>query len=878
MSSAYQLAITRFASAVVVTALALAAVAFSQLDKVRLDASSDSLLLQGDPDLAFFEEATERYESYEFLIMTWEPDSPLLSEASLAGLAAMVADLEQVSGVRSVTSALDVPLLESPPISLTDLSDLDSIPSLRDPNIDRSLALREFTSSQLYKNLVVSEGGDLTAVQVTIEPNKEIDRLGDLRKSLRKAVAEGADASLERELADIEFAYDQATRTVNADRAALVADVRAVAEKYRDQSRIFVGGVPMIAADMLDFVQDDLVTFGSSIILVMIAMLALIFRDYRWVLIPISVCTLSALLMLGILGYTDWRMTVISSNFVAVLLVVALALAIHLVVRYRELEVKEPNLARADRAVMAAKLMFVPCFYTAVTTMVAFTSLVVAGIKPVIDFGWMMTAGIVVAFLVSFTLVPALITVLPDSGAKGVSDTLSMTRRFASIVERFGGFVLAVTGLLVLLVLLGLSRLQVENRFIDYFKDTTEIYQGMELLDSRLGGTIPLDIILYPPIASDSEAANSEGVDVASFDAMPSNDSFAGGDEGFGDDFGEDDFGEDDFGEGDFDESLASDEEDLWGDDPFGEDVSFADENSAEIGYWFTLEGRNLVDQIHDIVDARPESGKVLSLSTGFSVMDRLYDDKLGGVELALIERSLPSDVAEVLIEPYYDPVEQQARITVRAMETSKTLRRAEYLESLYAQILADTGLDETRVKFTGLLVLYNNVLQSLYASQILTLGAVFVAIGIMFLMLFRSVSLALLGLAPNILAAGLVLGVMGLAGIPLDIMTITIAAIVVGMGVDNCIHYIHRFRREFEVDGNYRESMYRSHSSIGRAMYYTTLTVVVGFSMLTLSNFTPSIYFGVLTVMAMLAAVMGALLLLPKLIIAFQPLGPERA
>lgn len=863
MSSVYQLVITRFASAVVVTALALAAVAFAQLDKVRLDASSDSLLLQGDPDLAFFEEATERYESYEFLIMTWEPDSPLLSETSLSGLAAMVADLEQVSGVRSVTSALDVPLLESPPISLTDLSDLDSIPSLRDPKVDRTLALKEFTSSQLYKNLVVSEGGDLTAVQVTIEPNKEVDRLGDLRKSLRKAVAEGADASVERELVDIELAYDQATRTVNADRAALVADVRAVAEKYRDQSRIFVGGVPMIAADMLDFVQDDLVTFGSSIILVMVAMLALIFRDYRWVLVPISVCTLSALLMLGILGYNDWRMTVISSNFVAVLLVVALALAIHLVVRYRELEVKEPNMARADRAVMAAKLMFVPCFYTAVTTMVAFTSLVVAGIKPVIDFGWMMTAGIVVAFAVSFTLVPALIALLPDPGAKGASDTLSMTRTFAAVVERFGGAVLTVTAALVLLVALGLSRLQVENRFIDYFKDTTEIYQGMELLDSRLGGTIPLDIILYPPSESGLEAGASEAVEVANFEGVSADDSFAGGDEGFDDDFGE---------------GFAGDEEELWDDDPFGEDVSFADENSAEIGYWFTLEGRDLVDQIHNIVDARPESGKVLSLSTGFSVMDRLYDDKLGGVELALIERSLPSDVAEVLIAPYYDPVEQQARITVRAMETSKTLRRAEYLESLYAQILADTGLDETRVKFTGLLVLYNNVLQSLYASQILTLGAVFVAIGIMFLALFRSVSLALLGLAPNILAAGLVLGVMGLAGIPLDIMTITIAAIVVGMGVDNCIHYIHRFRREFELDGNYRESMYRSHSSIGRAMYYTTLTVVVGFSMLTLSNFTPSIYFGVLTVMAMLAAVMGALLLLPKLIIAFQPLGPERA
>jgi predicted RND superfamily exporter protein len=482
--------------------------------------------------------------------------------------------------------------------------------------------------------------------------------------------------------------------------------------------------------------------------------------------------------------------------------------------------------------------------------------LVVAGIKPVIDFGWMMTAGIVVAFLISFTLVPALIALLPELNAAGATDEMSMTRRFAVAVERFGGTVIVVTGLLVVLVGIGLSRLQVENRFIDYFKDTTEIYQGMELLDSRLGGTIPLDIILYPPVEEPEVAMAfaSEGADDGWIDS------------GFDD-------------ENTFDgESGFEDGDDFWEDDPFGEDVSFADENSAEIGYWFSLEGRDLIDQIHSIVESREESGKVLSLSTGFSVMDRLYDDKLGSVELALVERSLPDDVAEVLIAPYYDPVEQQARITVRAMETSKTLRRAEYLESLYAQILSDTGLDETRVKFTGLLVLYNNVLQSLYASQILTLGAVFVAIGLMFLALFRSVSLALLGLAPNILAAGLVLGVMGLAGIPLDIMTITIAAIVVGMGVDNCIHYIHRFRKEFAVDHNYREAMYRSHGSIGRAMYYTTLTVVVGFSMLTLSNFTPSIYFGVLTVMAMLAAVMGALLLLPKLMLTFKPLGPEAA
>jgi predicted RND superfamily exporter protein len=831
---------------VLLVALVAAICAVSQLSKVRLDASSDSLLLQGDPDLAFFQEATDRYESYEFLILTWEPNSPLLGDRSLGRLESMVADLEAVKGVRSVTSMLDVPLLESPPIGLTDLADVESIPTMRKPDIDRDLALTEFTTSQLYRNLVVSQDGNLSAIQVTIEPNSAVNELGNKRQELRDALLESPeDQALKRSLAAAERDYDRATQTVNAERAALVAAVREVADQYRGETRIFVGGVPMIAADMLDFVQDDLVTFGSAIVLVMVLMLALIFRDYRWVVVPITGCVLTATIMLGILGFTDWRMTVISSNFVAVLLVVSLALAIHLVVRYRELETVEPELDRADRAVRAARLMFVPCLYTALTTMVAFTSLVVAGIKPVIDFGWMMTAGIVVGFAVSFTVVPALMAVLPATGsAHGATDQMSITRQLAGLVDRFGALVLWVTALIALLIVVGLTRLQVENRFIDYFKDTTEIYQGMELLDSRLGGTIPLDIILYPPDAEPFE----------------------------GDEFSEEPV------TASIEDDDGSFEDDFFGDDPFGDDISFEDENSVEVGFWFTLAGRDLIDQIHNIVEARPESGKTLSLSTGFGVMDRLYRDNLGSVELALVERSMPADVADVLITPYYDPESQQARVTVRVMETSKELRRAEYLRTLYADILEQTGLDESRVKFTGLLVLYNNVLQSLYASQILTLGAVFIAIGMMFLALFRSPSLALLGLAPNILAAGLVLGMMGLAGIPLDIMTITIAAIVVGMGVDNCIHYIHRFRREFAIDGNYRQAMHRSHGSIGRAMYYTTLTVVVGFSMLTLSNFTPSIYFGVLTVLAMIAAVTGALLLLPKLILVFQPLGPEQS
>jgi predicted RND superfamily exporter protein len=359
----------------------------------------------------------------------------------------------------------------------------------------------------------------------------------------------------------------------------------------------------------------------------------------------------------------------------------------------------------------------------------------------------------------------------------------------------------------------------------------------MELLDARLGGTIPLDVILLAPQEPEAEASAA---------------SHAETDGGWDDD-------------------------DAFMDDGFGIDFSFDSEDTASAGYWFTVPGRKLIDDVHAMIEAREESGKVLSLSTAFEVMDGLDGGQLGGVELALIENSLPGDVNRALINPFYSPENQEARISVRVMETSESLRRDAYLRELRQQILTETGLEASRVRFTSLLVLYNNVLQSLFQSQIMTLGAVFIAIGLMFWALFRSLSIALLALAPNILAAGLVLGLMGLTGIPLDIMTITIAAIVVGIGVDDCIHYLHRFRDEVAIDQDYQAAMFRSHGSIGRAMYYTTLTVVVGFAMLTLSNFTPSLYFGVLTVVAMIAAVAGALLLLPKLILIFRPFGPGR-
>ena len=833
---------------------ALAFLALSQVGQLRLDASSDALLLQGDPDLAFYREVSSHYDTSEFLVLTWRPQMPLLSPDSLEPLGAMVDELTRVVGVASVTSVLDVPLLESPPLSLTDISRADALPTLRDSSVDRGLALRELTQSPIYKNLLVGEAGDVTTVQVSLERNQELEQLLSEREALRAAkVLQPLTPEQTTQLSTVEARYDQLLAQETALRRSLVADVRVVAQRFRPYAEIFVGGVPMIAADMLAFVESDLITFGFAIVGIMIVVLAAIFRDWRWVLAPVLNCALTAIMMLGLLAFLDWRMTVISSNFVAVLLIVTLSLSVHLVVRYRELEHTAPDIDRSTRAADAARLMLVPCLYTAATTIVAFASLMVAGIQPVIDFGLMMTVGTVVGFLCTFILVPALMAIMPEpTRALRTSADPTFTRFLALYVERFGAVVLVVSGGLAVLALFGISRLEVENRFIDYFKPSTEIYQGMELLDARLGGTIPLDIIFYPPAAKEDATAASDAMESLKADLV--SEPFEGVDDDF---MGDDPFADDPFG-----------------DDAFGSDV-FGGEPDSTPSYWFTVQGRALLDRAHEIVDARSETGKVLSLSTAFKVMDGLYGAPLGAVEMALVQNSMPKDVNETLVLPYFSAQNDEARISVRAMETSKDLRRDQFLKELYATLINELDIEPEQLRFTSLLVLYNNVLQSLFSSQILTLGAVFLAIGLMFWVLFRSLSLALLALAPNLLAAAMVLGTMGLMGIPLDIMTITIAAIVVGIGVDDCIHYIHRFRVEFAKDADYHAAMHRSHASIGRAMYYTTVTVVIGFSLLMLSNFTPSLYFGALTVMAMVAAVAGALLLLPKLLLLFKPLGP---
>ena len=835
----------------------------TQLHKIELDASADSLMLQGDPALEFYRKVSTEYSSEDFLLITWQPYAELLAAGSLQPLDQMAEELRALAGVSSVVTVLDVPLLESPPVTLSDITSPEPLPSLRQSGIDLELVLQELTTSPIYADLLSSRDGKVSAVQINLEFDEFYYDLLGTRESLRiKRDREGLSRQELLELREVEAAFKAHTVVALDAQARLVQQVRDIAARYKPYANVFVGGVPMIAVDMVSFVGSDLVVFGSSIMGIMLVVLAIIFRRVRWVVIPLLTCTATVVVMLGLLGALDWRMTVISSNFVAVLLIITLAISIHLIVRYRELHAADPDGDLHDRVVSTVQLMAIPCLYTGITTIVAFISLVVSGIQPVIDFGWMMTVGILVALFMCFSLVPCLMLVWPVGRPHhhAGSDPV-LTAHFSRLTDRHGRAIFAVTGVIIVLTLWGVSRLQVENRFIDYFHKSTEIYQGMELLDSRLGGTIPLDIILTPPDMDAPLPGLETMTPAAEAPPVAADDPFAED----GDDFAS------------AAAPVANADGDEW-DDDFGDGYDdFATQESEFVpSYWFSLGGMRELDAVHNYIDSLPETGKVLSLSTIFAVVKNLLGDDIGGVELAIVQKSLPDDIKQMMVSPYFSEDLEQSRITVRVKETSKDLRRDQFLRDLRTHLVEDMGFAPEQVQFTGMLVLYNNVLQSLFRSQILTLGVVFLAILLMFLILFRSLTLAFIALAPNILAAGMVLGVMGLAGIPLDIMTITIAAIVVGIGVDDCIHYVHRFTTEFPTDRNYTQTMYRCHNSIGRAVYYTTVTVVIGFSTLTLSNFTPSIYFGLLTVLAMVAAVLGALLLLPRLIILLKPLGPE--
>jgi len=569
----------------------------------------------------------------------------------------------------------------------------------------------------------------------------------------------------------------------------------------------------------MSYIKNDIAVFGIGVFIFIILTLWLIFRNFKWVIMPLVGCATSVIIMIGLLGLLGWKVTVISSNFIALMLILNMAMNIHVTVRFLQLKKEFPQLTKNEAVLEASKKMMLPILYTVLTTVCAFLSLVFSGIKPIIDFGWMMTLGLIVSLFVTFLLLPSLISLFSSNNEIDINDTEKsfITSALSSFTKNNKIIIFGSTLIIIIFSIIGISKLEVENSFINYFDKETEIYKGMKKIDDDLGGTTPLNIILNFPVKQ--KKTNEE-----------------------------------------------EDEFDEW------EEENEANENKSK--YWFTRDKMDKIIKVHDYLDSLPEIGKVLSFGSILRVAEDLNNKELQSLEIAVLYSKIPESIKKEIVSPYVSVEKDQARISVRIKDSLKNLRRNDLIKKINSELNTKIGLEKNEYKLAGVLILFNNLLQSLFKSQILTLGIVMLGIFLMFFILFRNMLLSFIGVVPNFIAAFFILGIIGLLGIPLDMMTITIAAITIGIAVDNSIHYIYRFKEEFKKINDYDKTMDRCHSTVGVAILNTSITIVFGFSILVLSNFIPTIYFGVFTGIAMLLAMISVLTLLPKLILTLKPFG----
>ena len=786
------------------------------LNNFKLDASSDALVLESDESLKTYREAEDEFGDSSFLIVTYEPQGELFSDYSLNRIANLENDLKNINGVDSVLSILDAPIFFQPRVGLTDVA--DNLKDLTDENIDLELAREEIINNPIYKELIISKDGKVTAMQVVLRGNDEYDELISERYEIldilssKEVLSLKNKTELQNRLNQINERISELNNQESEFSKLLISEIRGTLNKYKDEATIYLGGPSMIATDMMEYIESDLIIFGSAVALIFALMLYLFFGSIWLVILPLLNAFLATFITAGFLGYMDWKISVVSSNFIALLLILTISLTVHLVVKINEIK-KETSFKNA--IIQGYDQMFAPCFFAALTTAVAFLSLTFGELKPVIEFGKMMAFGISIAFILTFTFLPCIFYLINNKPHKDFLSLYKINQSLLNFSTKYKLFV--VTSFLISFIVLcfGITKLEVENRFIDYFDKNTEIYKGMYEIDSKLGGTATLDIIISKP--------------------------------------------EDDF------ETISIDDE-------FFEDDLFDDETSSAAGYWWNIYSLNELEKIHDYLDSIPEIGKVLSVASGVKLAREINNgEDLNDLELALLRSVLPEDIRETLLYSYINKDDSVVRISTRVNESASSLKRDDLLTKIDNDLQNKFNLDSDQYEITGLAVLYNNMLQSLFASQIGSLIIVFVVISVMLFLIFKSIKVMIIGLIPNIFVASSVMGLLGLLKIPLDIMTITVAAISVGMAVDNTIHYIYRFKKELKISGSVEIALKNAHLTTGRAIFYTATTIAAGFCILSLSNFFPTILFGLFTALAMILAFLCSLTLLPNLLVKYK-------
>jgi len=791
------------------------------IKNLHIDASPDSILLESDPDLKYYREVHRHYGTDEYIIIGFKPTTSILDKETIVLIEGIAIQFRQIDGVSGATAISNVPLLlqqeEDKKTGKTKFANLLS------EEIDIEKARHEFTTSPIYLDNIISQDLSTTAIKVDIQKNQNLVNLLQQKYELldKQNSKTASDANLQ-ELEELRKNIIIERQFINNRYNSVITSIRAIISNNKDKGEFYLAGAPLIGNDMKTFVQQDIKVFGLAIIFIMAFVLFLFFRRTKWVVLPLICATMNVLLVSGITALFGFQLTIISANFVALLIIFSITLSIHVIIRYQEIQSLYPQHSVDENLVTTIRQIVTPCFYMVLTSAIAFFSLIVSDINPVIVFGYIMILSLFCAFLLTFTVLPALIKLFNPQSTKFEDDrSATFLENVLNVIVKNKGLTIIILVGMFILNLVGISQLTVENRFIDYFKKSTDIYQGLELVDQKLGGTVPLEVIL---------------------EAAP----------------------------------VTEKEEELEDDEEFGDYLAELDETQDDFtaqSYWYNRSGIKKIQKIHSYLEGLPQVGKVLSLSSTEEVFRTVNKgEPLEDFHLALIYSKVPENIKNVLISPYVSSDGAQARILARVKDSDRTLIRNELLKKINTDLNADFVKNGETVRLTGISVLYNNVLQSLYRSQILTLFTVFVCILIMLVVLFRSIKLAIIGTLPNIFTALFILGLMGVFGIPLDIMTITIAAITIGIGVDYAIHYIHRYKKEYAESHDSYQAIHKSQTTAGKALYFTSITITLGFIILVLSNFVPSIYFGLLTSIAMLVSLFATFSIIPLMLSTFAP------
>ena len=884
--------------------------------KLEIDASSQTLLLDNDKDLQIWREVSKRYETPNFLVLAYTPAGDLLAPETIRKIAQMDAAFSKLDFVASVTDITNVPLLLNKGGGMSEL--LKHIPTLTDSDVNLTTARREFATSPFYASNLVSADFRTTAILINLKPQTRYEELLHLRNEAKSALeqAEHEGNRSGAQISQLKDALKASEQNFKSYRDELrekdhrdIMALRALIEGFEKEfagDRLFLGGLNMIADDMVGYVRSDLATYGLGALVLLLACFWLFFRQAKFILLPLIICAYSVVLAAGLFGFLSFEVTVISSNFIALQLIITVSVCIHLIVAYRELSARFHAFSQRQLVYAVLRERARPCFFAIFTTVIGFMSLIFCDIKPVISLGIMMSVGISISLVTAFGVFGAVMSLLRCThNNRSFEQHFKFTLWCAETALRSRGAVYGVCAAAVIFGLYGISQLRVENSFIGYFKKSTDIRAGMEVIDTNLGGTIPLDIVVKfksaggADPASESENSASGSANFKSGEnSNPAGRNFAANSTRQNSiaqnsatqnstatvqNLNDQNFiaqssvaAAQPSGSANSDQTRAVNlEQNSTASDDFGDFEAEYAANENKPQYWFTSEKMRIISKIDDFLKDKNVAGhefigNVSSLASLLKLGKQINQGRdLDDLSLALIYSEMPANYRELVLSPFVNIEANEAHFSIRTIDSDPNLRRAQFLADLKRDLDPLLAKDNVTVQISGIMVLYNNMLQSLMSSQIGTLGITVLVLFVLFVIIFRSFSYALIAIVVNLIPLCACFGIMGVAGIPLDIMSITIAAISIGIGVDDVIHYIYRYKREFARLGDEAAAIRASHASIGYAMYYTSFAIILGFSVMMMSNFWPTIYFGLLICLVMSLLLLGALIILPSLIMS---------